>query len=377
VKGKPITLKDCKWTKAKGTLGRNDYAFTSFRVGTIFVGDHFQSSGDFGFERLSVEYLHLDAWVGVSGFEVQSDSMTAHLDNLGDEYEVTLYISSDLTSSSPPTTETATQRAILTIKFSEKKSFDRLQDIAYRLQHLLSVGTRRSVYPVAMWGETGPMGEAERVEINYESIARRGFDKRRLIPNEMLFGLVDLPEGFGPAVEKWLERAEVLDTVNQLYLSTIYNPPSYLDQRFLNLVQALEVYHRRAMPSSESPEDEHKRRMKEILESVPEHYRGWLVRKLKHSNEPALADRLREIFRKYIEIVKPVVGKKKKARADFIEKVVGTRNYLTHFDENKAAKAARGKELVRITDKLKLLIEICLLGEIGFEEEMIRDLIER
>jgi len=36
----------------------------------------------------------------------------------------------------------------------------------------------------------------------------------------------------------------------------------------------------------------------------------------------------------------------------------------------------RGAELLQITEKLKLLIEICLLREIGFEAERIRDLVK-
>src|SRR5215208_7125114 len=89
-----------------------------------------------------------------------------------------------------------------------------------------------------------------------------------------------------------------------------------------------------------------------------------------------LADRLRQIFRKYPESVNPIVGKKKQARADFIEKVVATRNYRTHFNEELESRAARVEELYPITEKLKHLIEICLLGEIGFEAERIRGLIK-
>ena len=66
----------------------------------------------------------------------------------------------------------------------------------------------------------------------------------------------------------------------------------------------------------------------------------------------------------------------KKERKSFINRVVATRNYLTHFDQSLEPQAARGEELYRITEKLKLLIEICLLRESGFEEERIRDLIK-
>src|SRR5215212_5679433 len=49
------------------------------------------------------------------------------------------------------------------------------------------------------------------------------------------------------AVARWLERAGSLDPVYRLFLGTVYNPRSYLEQPFLRLVQALQVYHRRAL----------------------------------------------------------------------------------------------------------------------------------
>jgi len=388
-KGDPITLQDCGETKSNRKIGEG-FTTSSFHARTVFVGEHFQSPDDVGFERLIVEYLHLDAWAGVSGFELRiPDDYKTHpmmvqhtrpeplTATVGGEYEVTLSFPSKLKAPSPLLTEaTITQRTELGITFPAKKSLEHLLDIAYRLQHLLSFATRRSVHPVAMWGKTGHVGQAERVVINYRSIARRGSDKKRLRPNEMLFGLRDLPEGFGPTVERWLGRAEVLDLVNQLYLGTIYNPQSYLEQRFLNRVQALEVYHRRAMSTSDLPEEKHEKRKEEILESVAEQHRDWLEGWLRYSNEPNLRKRLTEIFNEYPESVDLVVGNGKKERKSFINRVVATRNYFTHFDQSLEPQAARGEELYQITEKLKLLIEICLLREIGSEEERIRDLIK-
>jgi len=52
---------------------------------------------------------------------------------------------------------------------------------------------------------------------------------------------------------------------------------------------------------------------------------------------------------------------------------VATRNYQTHFDENKKDKAARGEDLHHIAQQLKLLLEACLMEEIGFGPEVTRN----
>jgi len=388
-KGKLITLQDCVETKSNITLGAG-FATSSFHASVVFVGANFQSPDDVGFERLSIEYLHLDAWAGVSGFElgipddyntdptvVEHRRPEPYTATVGGEYEVTLSFPSTLKASSSLLTETTiTQRAVLAIKFPEKKPLEHLLGIAYRLQHLLSFGMRRAVYPVAVWGHTGPGSEAKQVVVNYRSLARRGAEKKKPNPHEMLFGLGNLPGGFGPTVERWLERAEVLDLVNQLYLGTIYNPQSYIEQRFLNFVQALEVYHRRAMTTSDLPEEEHEKRKEEILETVADQHRDWLEGRLRYSNEPNLRKRLTEIFNEYPESVDLVVGNGKKERKSFINRVVATRNYYTHFDQSLEHQAVRGGELHLITERLKLLIEVCLLRDLGFEAERIRDLIK-
>ena len=386
-KGEPITLQHCGETESNPAIGRG-FEISSFHASTVFVGEHFQNPDDVGFEQLIVEYQHLDAWAGISGFEsgthpmmvrhTRPEPLTA---TVGGEYEVTLSFPSTLRSSSHEVTEVAiTQRTELAIKFPEKKSLEHLLNIAYRLQHLLSLGTGKSAHPVAVWGITGSAGsttgEAERVLVNYRSVARRGSDKKRPNRREMLFGLRDLPGGCGPTVERWLGRAEVLDLVNQLYLGTIYNPQSYIEQRFLNRVQALEVYHRRAMTSSDLLDEEHERRKEEILEAVADQHRDWLEERLRYSNEPNLRKRLREMFNEYPESVDLVVGNGKKERKSFINRVVATRNYLTHFDQSLEPQAARGVELYRITEELRLLVEIRLLGEIGFEAESIRERIK-
>lgn len=187
----------------------------------------------------------------------------------------------------------------------------------------------------------------------------------------MLFTLHDLPGGLDRALGTWFERAEVLDPVYQLYLGTVYNPNAFLEQRFLNLVQALEAYHRRAMPTTDLPEEEHERRKEEILSAVPDHYQ-WLEGKLWYSNEPGLGKRLKDIIRKYPESAFPITGSNSDERGKFVRKVVDTRNYRTHFDESLEGRTARGEELYRISEKVKRLMEMSLMGEIGFGDDEIR-----
>lgn len=57
--------------------------------------------------------------------------------------------------------------------------------------------------------------------------------------------------------------------------------------------------------------------------------------------------------------------------------MVATRNYLTHFDKRLKAEAAEGEELYHTTQKLKILLETCLLVELGFSLNEIKNLFSR
>jgi hypothetical protein len=113
--------------------------------------------------------LHLGAWADSSGFdikfveeerepkkrriEVKHELPEAATAQVGGEYGVTLDFGADFKASQRPFTwATIKQPAELVIEFPGKQPFDRLSDIVFRLQHLLSLGMRRSAYPVAIRG---------------------------------------------------------------------------------------------------------------------------------------------------------------------------------------------------------------------------------
>jgi len=53
----------------------------------------------------------------------------------------------------------------------------------------------------------------------------------------------------------------------------------------------------------ELPEEQHKKRIEEILKTVPYEYRSWLEEKLKYSNEKNLRKRLRELLDNFAELL--------------------------------------------------------------------------
>ena len=180
----------------------------------------------------------------------------------------------------------------------------------------------------------------------------------------MLYPYVSIKNKAETIFNNWLEKADLLRPVYDLYFGTIYSGDMYLEFQFLSLIMALEVYHRRLIGNEDISTEEHEERVKQILNNTPDKYREWLKEKLKYSNEPSLRKRIKEIYDmlKNIGYVTDLIPKKK----DFVDDVVNTRNYFVHYDQSLKNKALKGTKLYRLIQKLKVLVEICLLKEIGF-----------
>jgi|SRR5215216_742049 len=62
---------------------------------------------------------------------------------------------------------------------------------------------------------------------------------------------------------------------------------------------------------------------------------------------------------------------------DFKNKAVDTRNYMTHYDLSLKDKASKGADLWKLVKELEILVEVCLLSEIGFTNTQIKNLFQR
>ena len=275
---------------------------------------------------------------------------------------------------------TIKQETEIKIETSEDKSFEDYRRIMYHIQNFLTLGITEPVYPLAIAGLTGVNKEMIEDKVHYPpvEIFYRLSDipksHKPLHPFDMLFTFKDISNSFESFLRNWFEKEDLLEPVYNLYFGTLYNPRMYLEHRFLSLIQAIESFHQRTYGGEYSSDEDYKVVYDALVNSIPEGVRSGLKDRLKeylkYGNEFSLRKRLKEIFDKNQEILDGHIGNKKA----FIEKVVDTRNYQTHHDEELKERAASGEDLYRLIQKLKMLLEICLLTELGFTSEKIKAL---
>lgn len=391
--GKNITLHKCFETKSN--ISFPGFSTSSFYANVVFVGAHFQKKEDIKFKKLSIHYSLLDEWVNISGFDIQpfSDKKEVVIKyKLPEPIQANISggckVFIDIRASGPSLSfvqkeATIKQRTEIKIETSEDKPFEDYRRNMYHIRNFLSLGIMEAVYPLAIEGIAEVNKEIIKdkayyppVEIFYELPDTPKVPKR-LLPFDMLFTFKDISDRFETFLGNWFKKADLLEPVYALYFATLYNPRMYLEHRFLSLTQAIESFHQRIYGGEYSSDEEYKPVYDALVSAIP----GWVKRglrkslenKLEHGNEFSLRKRLKEIFDKYQEILNGFIENKNA----FINKVVDTRNYQIHHDEDLRKRAANRKELYPLTQKLKVLVEICLLMELGFNSEEIRGLFSR
>lgn len=184
----------------------------------------------------------------------------------------------------------------------------------------------------------------------------------------MLFSFKDITERFDTVIRSWFAKSDMLEPIFLGYFAPFRFPEMYLEQKFLGYAQVIEAYHLRVLDGVGVPKEDYARILPEIMKSVPPRHSEWFGDKLA-CNEPSQRRRLKELAERF-----PWMDF---GGGAFVNKVVVTRNYLTHLDKDLKEQAASGEELHKLTLKLELLIKMVLLYELGFEQKQIETMVKR
>lgn len=384
IDGRKVTLHTClmkemvKHALADGT----QTTVLTLYVGVILVGAQFKKIEDAKFDSMFIRFQHLDAWVNVSGFniDVSADGISVKYQRPKDYvFEVSeklkLHISYAVhypTISTIQNEACITQEAWIGIIPSEPKPLDYYWDIIYSLQNFLILATTATVYPLSVSGRIKVKDQPNISVDIYRSIGSIE-SSESLHPSDMLFTFNNVSEQLHTLMANWFAKSDTLKPFYDLYFGTYYVSEMYLTTEFLNYVQALESYHRRTKSNVEIPEDQHRKRFETVVTGAPPEYKEWLVEKLRYSNEPNLRKRLKEILKSFPASLEPVL----KDRRKFVNDVCVTRNYLTHYDSELEHQAAKDRELFALTSRVKLLLQFCMLKELGFDPQNVEKLTAR
>jgi hypothetical protein len=118
-------------------------------------------------------------------------------------------------------------------------------------------------------------------------------------------------------------------------------------------------------------EDEFKEARKALVNKCPKRERNWFAQKLNYANELTLRNR----FERMTEPFGNFMGGDNRPR--LIDKIVKTRNYLTHYDSDLESETAKGEVLQFLCSKMNALFRLHFLKLIGFGEQEINEIVDK
>ena len=213
----------------------------------------------------------------------------------------------------------------------------------------------------------------EAIEVVWARQPRAELPDRSLLPNEVLFTAGDLADAGAERIKNWLHLSEPFEPVLTRFFAARYAPGMYQEDLFHNLMEGVEAYHRRRC--GDRPDEEAFRRMVEtVLAAAPSAHVEWLEKQLEYSGEYRLSERIEGLLGLHPWMAGDVVPRNVRR---WSRSIAAFRNQRAHEDPKEPARKSSIDRLMGYTQRLTVLLEACLLAEIGFDESRITEMIRR
>lgn len=349
----------------------------------IIEGQHFETISEICFSKVIFRLFNFFQWIDKSGIKYEVDPK-------GNEYSITYKKVEDIyftiseecegkiSFESPRNSEDfynkieLEEQSYITLTYNKSKNYKEiLNDIIYFLG-FTTLCTFEQSYPINITFNDDKFVEKIANSTRIKNIKciyqNNSYDAKYKLrnKNEHLIRYNDIKNIFPNVIKNWFELYRKLEPVFILMLYSFRHKNKFSVDKFMDIVRALESYHRNTHNNQRIQEEEYSLKVKEILAMVTleKAELEWLESRLKYGNEPNLNFRLKELVKEHQNAyVKEHITDTKK----FGINVVDSRNYYTHYDRSLEDKALKGKELFIITQKLMGILYSCILRQIGLE----------
>jgi ApeA N-terminal domain 1 len=385
--GKRVTLVNCK---GYGNYRLPGIPTLELSAEIILIGkEYIEDQDDLLFDGVNFHFKYLDEWIEVSGFEknlLDEESLSI---NYKQPSPIVLHHSNteDIVvwfSYKGPTLgyfikkNSISQKTLIEIDFKQQMSTEYIFRKIDILKNLISFGLSQTTYTTTInLFRKASDGKANHFDVLIPTNFFNDNGSNFVNPSTMLFSFADIKINYRHIFSSWLNLCEKLNPVFELYFQSIHNTYLGSENYFLNLMFAIETYHRRISDDSKFSLDEYAKITTSLNETIRtfgnKKYEEWLNGLLRYGNEASLRKRLRSILEKtHFKLSEKINDKEW-----FISKILDTRNFLVHYDTSLESKIIQPDEFFSYNLKLKVLLQLCLLQELGFEDSQIGEFIVR
>jgi hypothetical protein len=414
--GEFVTLFDCY------NIHRSTY-FT-YQATTVLVTESkskqwFDSVDDVAFDKLALRYTHLVVWAGASrisrlrpedceGIESRSflyavrRPVVLQTVDVGD-YIISLWAGGNFHARTNLTSEpsnaptfTYTNDAHFSIKPKEGNiTFDACQDLRRIILNFLSLfmGERTFIESIDGINDLGNRQTMARIRV-FPSVHIPRLEAAK--QPHMLFPYHEFTGLFNASLRMMF--AEEMQPLYDQFFAELLHPPEYVEDEFMAAIRAVEVFHRRVSKEGGNhvAKIDYKRygsRFKKLAEELTQKlqsdgveikdikgFKTNLSSRLDYGYQYSLKKRLMDILADQAVFLELFVDKDvakggesaTKILKTYANKIVKTRNYYTHYDdEDKKAAIIDASELKLAAKRLIVLLYMLLLHYVGIPKQAV------
>jgi len=379
ISGDPITLFGCNRLTVRS--GGGGVQTADFNTGSIAFGAHISSADEASIDSVRFSFAGMEDWMGVFEQEIEfaSDDINAYQLSVQRPKDIPFKINEEITGAwtfwtSRPYIKSRDIRLqqdnLFRLEFRPAVSLSCVLKEVWSFQLLYTLFTFEKTW--VKWIYLGHNDKELRLFYRQRGVLSE--EPERIFP---LIQFVHVASKFEAAISAWTRLRPGLKQVMGILNANIGISDQYVHNDFLNIVQAVEAYHRRVLQDTDALKDSNGPRVTRILAAVndPED-KQWLQNRLAFSHEPNLAARLKEL----LGVHSPALFEEppsKKQMNKLIRNVVDKRNYYTHYDVSLENNEDETVKLIGLTKFMTLLLAYCLLAEIGFDSEFLQGKVYR
>ena len=350
-----VTLDGCKFKEGFPNY-RTGLSRSLLRVDRVFTGIKYDEDEILRFKILTFSVDGIDEWIGQANIDVEKRVQGQHISfqhpepvsfNLPNGMELSITFNQERSGSMSPREDRITQRTYFKLVSQDARELDDFISIVEKIINFLcfAIGdivcldnmsaTVDGSFQDALF-QNFVKDETRMLPVGIYYLSQFYSKDKLRIDFNTLFRFEQIQNDTERIINNWIKSYKQYDSAFRLYFLAKMGGQTYLEEKFLTLVQGLEAYHQRI------------------------------------SSNMILKNRLKSI----IEPFKDLFGNKEK-RKKMVKKIVDTRNYLTHHNPHKEQKAAKGQDLWVLCEKMEALFQLLFLQLIDFSQEEINSIADR
>ena len=380
--GAYVTLIDCYRNK----MNFNMVGVTSERITCkkAVIGDCHLPVEPTRFESIDLDFTYLSEWVGRGGVVVDmmpDDGKTYVASyrkpenvefSFGDK---TLSLGFTFKASQSTHTATLTEAARLFVKPVGEISPQTVgQEHVRRLQNLLSFATdtANAVEEIVYRGETRESGSTNNIHLIYRPVLNIERKKESFHLTDMLFCYADAQAAAINIFQKWLDFADKHQAFVTVYFADIDDRPRYLDDRFAKVFDAFTLLCATLRETSEKAKRFLGEAESSLNSNFPEEERELLCHVLPTITDVEMPFLLLALLRENAALMSQIVDDFR----GFVRSISHTLYFIRWRVEGEHP-PLQGVDLHSAMEKMRMLIKILVLKELGFSEDNIKVFVER